>query len=187
MYSYEDRTRAVQLFIKLGKHVRPSNIGVRLQQLCWYLCGRAVIPKGKLVGLVCRSEHPLAERRSVRWSELGGLKIASTTAHRQLGDTPERALLKGKSLEVSNMLTLLSLLEQGVAQTVLPALALPRMISGLTFIPLAAPRRQREIGILRVRDRSLSPTALVVAGMITEMARNISEPYVHRVKRTGSE
>ncbi len=131
-------------------------------------------------GLVCRADHVLASRKSIRWKDLGSLRLAATTAHRQLGDTPERALLQQKPLEVFNMLTLLSLLEQGVAQTVLPKLALPAMIAGLTFVPLVAPRKHREIGLLRIKEKSLSPTAELVAKMIGELANQTIDRHVRK-------
>lgn len=123
-------------------------------------------------GLVCRKDHPLAGRRSLRWRELEGLRLAAVTAHRQLGDTPQRSQAAQTSLRTSNMLSLLSLLERGVAQAVLARLALPRMVPGLAFVPLVAPRRYREFGLLKVKDRSLSPAARAIVRLIEEHARH---------------
>lgn len=126
-------------------------------------------------GLVCNKRHPLAARRSMRWSELAGLPLIATTVHRQLDDVPEAAPLRASKLHVSSYLTLLSMLERGVGVTVMSAMAVPSMATQLAFIALTAPRRQRQIGILRVKGRSLSPAAAAMEQLLLEQAAMVQK------------
>ena len=112
-------------------------------------------------GLVCSRGHPLARRRQLRWHELQGLPLLSTTAHHQLAAWPDEARwLQAPVLHVSTMLTLLALLDANVGVTVLARLGVPAMLAErLAFVPLVGPRRQRTLGIVRLAGRSLSPAA----------------------------
>ncbi|MBK6614444.1 LysR family transcriptional regulator [Ottowia sp.] len=112
-------------------------------------------------GLVCSRSHPLARRRRLRWHELRGLPLLSTTAHHQLAAWPDEARwLQAPVMHVSTMLTLLALLDANVGVTVLARLGVPAMLAErLAFVPLAGPRRQRRLGIVRLAGRSLSPAA----------------------------
>ncbi|XDF35355.1 LysR family transcriptional regulator [Paracidovorax avenae] len=112
-------------------------------------------------GLVCSRRHPLARRRQLRWDELQGLPLLGTTAHHQLASWPEEARwLQAPVMQVSTMLTMLALLDANVGVTVLARLGMPAMLADrLAFVPLVAPRRERQLGILRLAGRSLSPAA----------------------------
>jgi DNA-binding transcriptional LysR family regulator len=112
-------------------------------------------------GLVCSRSHALAGRRQLRWQELQGLPLLGTTAHHQLAAWPEQARwLQAPAMQVSTMLTMLSLLDANVGVTVLARLGLPAMLAErLAFVPLVAPRRRRVLGIMRLAAQSLSPAA----------------------------
>jgi len=111
-------------------------------------------------GVVCSRSHPLAARKSIKWSELESLQIIGTTAHRQLKGTPEHAWLEKPFMQVSTMLTLLSLLREGVGVTVLGRHAVPAIAAtALAFVPLIRPQRTRVVGIVRLADQSPSPAA----------------------------
>lgn len=113
-----------------------------------------------IFGVVCGRTHPLAGAGSLRWSDLASLPLIGTTAHRQLEGTPEHAWLEKPFIQVSTMLTLLSLLREGPGVTVLGRYAVPAIAaSELAFVPLAGPRRTRALGIVRRADQSPSPAA----------------------------
>ncbi|WP_427305984.1 LysR substrate-binding domain-containing protein [Cupriavidus sp. H39] len=121
-------------------------------------------------GLVCRADHALAGRRSIGWNELASLPIIGTVAHQQIEGVPEMELLAGSHLFVSNMLSLIAMLEQGLGVTVLPSLGVPASARGLVFVPLKRPKVHRELGILSLNRRSLSPAAATMAKMLMEHA-----------------
>ncbi|QGS33064.1 LysR family transcriptional regulator (plasmid) [Cupriavidus metallidurans] len=121
-------------------------------------------------GLVCRVDHPLANRRTVRWSEIASLPMIGTVAHKQIEGVPEMELLAGSHLFVSNMLSLIAMLEEGLGVTILPSLGVPSNARDLVFVPLTGPKVHRELGILSLRSRSLSPAAAPMADMLLEHA-----------------
>lgn len=117
-------------------------------------------------GLVCHRGHPLADRECVTWREIAGLSLVGTVAHRQLADYPQAAFMLERQVFVSNMMSLLAMLERGVGVTVLARLGVPPDSSGLAFVPLVRPRIERELGILRLAGRSLSPAGARMQEML---------------------
>lgn len=121
-------------------------------------------------GLVCHRGHSLAGRTSVTWKQIAGLPLVGTVAHRQLAAYPQQAeLLAHRQVFVSNMLTLLSMLERGVGVTVLARMGVPPdYASRLAFVPLARPRIERELGIMRLDRRTLSPPAQSMQALLRQ-------------------
>lgn len=68
-------------------------------------------------------------------------------------------MLEHSRLFVSNMISLIAMLEQGVGLSTLPYLAFPLENERLVFLPLAEPVVERQIGVLTRKGRSLSPAA----------------------------
>ena len=122
-------------------------------------------------GLVCHRGHPLAGRKSVTWREISDLPLVGTIAHRQLAGHPQAAFMLDRQVFVSNMMSLLAMLERGVGVTVLARLGVPPDSPGLAFVPLSRPRIERELGIARLAGRSLSPAAARMEEMLREKAR----------------
>lgn len=111
-------------------------------------------------GIVCGLTHPLASRKSIAWSEINKLPLIGTTAHRQLDALPEARYLARPFMQVSTMLTLLSLLREGVGVTVLGRHAIPQVAeAALAYVPLVRPARTRMIGIVRLAHQTPSPAA----------------------------
>ena len=121
-------------------------------------------------GLVCPRGHPLAGRKSVTWREIAGLPLVGTVAHRQLADHPQAAFMMERQVFVSNMMSLLAMLERGVGVTVLARLGVPPDSPGLVFVPLFRPRIERELGITRLAGRHLSPAAARMEEMLRAKA-----------------
>jgi DNA-binding transcriptional LysR family regulator len=121
-------------------------------------------------GLVCHRGHPLARRKSVTWREIEDLPLVGTIAHRQLAGYPQAAFMLDRQVFVSNMMSLLAMLERGVGVTVLARLGVPPDSRGLAFVPLSAPRIERELGITRLAGRSLSPAAARMEEMLRAKA-----------------
>jgi DNA-binding transcriptional LysR family regulator len=113
-------------------------------------------------GLICQREHALARRTSVTWKEISTLPLIGTVAHQQLAGYPQAAFMLNRPFFVSNMMSLLAMLERGVGVTVLARLVMPPEMRELVFVPLVRPRIERHLGITRLAGRTLSPAG---AGM----------------------
>ncbi|WP_433887202.1 LysR substrate-binding domain-containing protein [Pseudomonas vranovensis] len=112
------------------------------------------------VGVVCRADHPLAQAgEALHWSQLQGLAMIRNGTSRLLEGTDAEGLLAYSRLFVSNMISLIAMLEEGVGISTLPYLAFPQENDKLAFLPLAAPKVERQIGLLTRKGRSLSPAA----------------------------
>lgn len=120
------------------------------------------------VGVVCRDDHPLADRASLVWQDLEGQALIRNGTSRLLDNTEAESLLGKSAFYISNMISLTAMLEAGVGITTLPRLAFPEEYRRLRFIPLLVPHVEREIGILKTASRSLSPAALAMERFILD-------------------
>lgn len=112
------------------------------------------------VGVVCRADHPLVQvGGALHWSQLQGLPMIGNGTSRLLEGTDAACLLEHSRLFVSNMISLIAMLEEGVGISTLPYLAFPLENEKLAFLPLAAPKVERQIGMLTRKGHSLSPAA----------------------------
>jgi len=120
------------------------------------------------IGLVCRRDHPLAQHDSLSWRALKGERlIRNGTSRLLLGSTAE-AWVDNSTFFVSNMISLLAMLEAGAGLTTLPRLAFPEERDQLRFIPLEDPVLVRDIGLVTRCDRSLSPGAQRMVDILIE-------------------
>jgi len=111
-------------------------------------------------GIVCGRDHPIAACQSVKWPKIAQLPLIGTVAHRQLDAYPERRYLANPFMQVTTMLSLMSLLQENVGITVMGRLAIPKLAEpALTFVPLVGPTRTRTIGIVRLAHQTPSPAA----------------------------
>lgn len=115
--------------------------------------------------VACRTEHPLARKRKVTWSDLTAYEYMSVTKDSgnrflldmALTDNPKRPRWYCEAQHVS---TLVSLVEAGMGVAAVPRLAMPP--DGhptLISVPLVEPVITRTVGLIRRRGRSLSPAA----------------------------
>ncbi|MBF8222477.1 LysR family transcriptional regulator [Halomonas sp. 328] len=114
---------------------------------------------GDEVGVVCRDDHPLARHESLHWQALAGHPLIRNGTSRLLEGSPAAELLGRSTLYISNMISLTAMLEAGIGITTLPRLAFQEEHERLRFVPLAEPRLERRIGLLRRSRQSLSPAA----------------------------
>ncbi|SEO78725.1 LysR substrate-binding domain-containing protein [Aquisalimonas asiatica] len=121
------------------------------------------------IGVVFRDDHPLATATgALAWEALRPYKLIRNGTSRLLEHTEAAPLLAGSQLYVSNMISLLALLEAGMGITTLPRLALPPDHPRLRFRPLGRPQVEREISIVRPARRSLSPAAALLERAVLE-------------------
>lgn len=112
------------------------------------------------VGVVCRADHPLVQvEQALHWSQLRGVAMIGNGTSRLLEGTEAECLLEHSRLFVSNMISLIAMLEEGAGISTLPYLAFPLENEKLAFLPLAEPKVERQIGMLTRKGRSLSPAA----------------------------
>lgn len=112
------------------------------------------------VGVVCRSDHPLAQAGGqLHWAQLLGVPMIRNGTSQLLAGTEAEGLLADSRLFISNMISLIAMLEEGVGISTLPYLAFPQENDKLAFVPLEEPRVERHIGMLTRKGRSLSPVA----------------------------
>ncbi|SDL53421.1 transcriptional regulator, LysR family [Franzmannia pantelleriensis] len=111
------------------------------------------------IGVVCRDDHPLANHDQLHWQALIGHPLISNGTSRLLEGSPAAELLVESTLYISNMISLTAMLEAGIGITTLPRLAFQEEHERLRFVPLAEPRLERRIGLLRRARQSLSPAA----------------------------
>lgn len=119
------------------------------------------------LGVVCRDDHPFAGREAVHWQELMGESLIGNGTSRLLQGTDAAALRDHHAFYISNMVSLTAMLVAGLGVTTLPQLAFPEEYQRLCFVPLSEPSVEREIGLLRIAGRSLSPGAGAMADFIT--------------------
>ncbi|MFP3248851.1 MAG: LysR substrate-binding domain-containing protein, partial [Paraburkholderia sp.] len=112
--------------------------------------------------LVSRADHPLASQQQVTWRDLDGQRLVMldyASGSRPIIDVQE----------LGHSATVFGLVEAGVGVSVLPWLALPLPAdTSLVARPLV-PRAQRTVEVVRRRDRSLSPAAEAVWGLIRQL------------------
>lgn len=129
------------------------------------------------VGLVCRLDHPLAQRSApLHWIDLQGYTFLDMGHEERIrtvvGQVPELAdTLCSTKYGIANTATLVALLEAGIGVTALPAMALPKSSrSLLAFVPLTEPRMERTICIVQRKGEALSPAAQVMLEAIVDHA-----------------
>ncbi|WP_421954472.1 LysR substrate-binding domain-containing protein [Polaromonas sp.] len=112
--------------------------------------------------LACQSDHPLAERREVRWAELAGEPLALLRHGSGLRSLVERGFSEigepvQPAFEVAHVTTAVGLVEAGLAVSILPSYALSSARSpGVVAVPLTAPVMERNIVALTDGQRQLS-------------------------------
>lgn len=111
------------------------------------------------VGVVCRFDHPLAEKKLLDWQALRDYPLVGNGTSRLLAGSEAEILLESSQYYISNMISLVAMLETGLGITTLPWYAFPRDNKQLTFVPLHTPNIARRIGIIRLSHTTMSPPA----------------------------
>jgi DNA-binding transcriptional LysR family regulator len=125
-------------------------------------------------GVVCLASARLASKQFVRWADLDGETFIAFTDDAgprasldRLSNLPDR--MATVRIEVANTATAEAILEAGLGVTALPALgAPPGRNQRLVYRPLVEPVVEREISLIRRRDRTLSHPAVALSEMLAE-------------------
>ncbi|WP_170149735.1 LysR family transcriptional regulator [Rhodoplanes roseus] len=115
--------------------------------------------------LVCPRGHRLADRPSVSWDELDReplVSIGPLSENRRIiaAGLAQTRVEASWRIEVRHLSTAVALVAAGAGLTALPESALAgQAASGVVAVPLRQPSLTRTIGVMRRRDRMLSPAA----------------------------
>ena len=123
------------------------------------------------IGVVCHNTHPLALAKQLRWQDLIGQPMIRNGTSRLLEGTSAAALLEDSRVYITEMISLVAMLETGTSYTTLPRLAFEEGYSSLSFIPLLDPAVARSVGILRQRGVSATPVAVEVMTLLRNVLR----------------
>ncbi len=130
--------------------------------------------------VVMRDDHRFAASPQVPWTSLDGetlVLLDYASGSRPLID----AVLAGQGVrsrvvqELGHPATVYGLIEAGVGVSVLPWLALPLPAGSSLVARALVPRAERTVELVRRRDRSLSPAAEAVWGLIQQLPARAEE------------
>jgi DNA-binding transcriptional LysR family regulator len=124
--------------------------------------------------IVSRDDHPLAAQRQVAWTDLEGQQLVMldyASGSRPIIDAvmQEYGVSATVVQELGHSATVFGLVEAGVGVSVLPWLALPLPAGAALVARPLVPRAERTVELVRRRDRSLSPAAEAVWGLIRQL------------------
>lgn len=132
--------------------------------------------------LIAAAVHPLAQgrRRSVRFDNLAGVSMVSLPQEaqtRKILDTT--AAMRGVRLRhdmvVSQIPTLISFVRAGAGVGLIPSAALDgNALDGLIRLEVTEPEIALDIGVVRLKERRLSPAAEGLLATIRDMADAIN-------------
>ncbi|MGM0773221.1 MAG: LysR family transcriptional regulator [Pseudomonadota bacterium] len=126
------------------------------------------------IGVVLHRNHRLANRDSLQWHELNAERFIANGTSRLLQNTAAASLVDNNDFYISNMISLLAMLEAGSGITTLPRLAFPVDNQKLSFVPLSDPKLVRQIGIIKLANRSLSPSAQALEEVILKRLKDVT-------------
>ena len=124
--------------------------------------------------VVLREDHPLARRRQIELRALADIALVSLpaagTVRRLVDGAATTAGLRLRHVvTVNRPLTLLNLVAAGVGVAVMPARPWPRGFApSVVSRPLVRPQLSTELGIVRLRERELSPAAASLLALARE-------------------
>jgi LysR family carnitine catabolism transcriptional activator len=124
--------------------------------------------------LACPAGSRLASRRKVLWKELEGeqlIRLPRNNAVQLLidGTTSALGLRMSSAYEVASISTALAFTAAGLGVSVLPSYAkLLRANSKVRYVAVADPVVKRDLCLLRLRDRAMSPAAQACVKVVLE-------------------
>ena len=125
--------------------------------------------------LACLKGHPLANKRTVRWSELAPydyMSVTKASGNRFLLDSAlsQQAVRPRWFCEAQHVSTLVNLVEAGLGVAAVPELAMPAgEHPSLVSVPLVDPTITRTVGLIHRVGRRLPPAAQQLYDQIRNM------------------
>lgn len=130
--------------------------------------------------LLCRQDHPLAQQPAVPWLALNGAELVLqdyASGSRPLIDAAlarfgiEAVIVQ----QIGHPATLYPMVEAGIGLSVLPALALPLPEGRPLAVRRLTPVVDRQLMLVRRKNRSLSGAAQAIWEVVREQARLLTE------------
>jgi DNA-binding transcriptional LysR family regulator len=125
------------------------------------------------IGVVCPVNHPLTQHKSLNWQQLSQHRLIGNGTSRLLEDSEAKSLVDKSQFYVSNMISLIAMLEAGFGVTTLPWYAYPQNNPKLQFVALEEPLVIRRIGIVMLKNKSLSPPAQAMVDFIVSQKSDV--------------
>jgi LysR family transcriptional regulator, carnitine catabolism transcriptional activator len=128
--------------------------------------------------LACHHEHPLARHRQIDWISLARERFIGFNRDNALqalidGAAASAGLQIQAAYQVSSISTAMALVEQGLGVAALPSYSRPlRRAGSVRYRSLVAPVVRRDLCLLKLRGRVLSPEAIEFSRML--LGRNAS-------------
>ena len=126
--------------------------------------------------LICRDDHPLASRKSLRWKQLAGYPLifaGNVSGNRPLLDTALGAqnVTLESHCEVQRSSTAVGLVAEGVATAVVPSLAIQKgAYPAIKVVALTDPVVSRTLVLVSRKTAHLSPAAQALYDLIKRQA-----------------
>ena len=112
------------------------------------------------IGVVCLKDNPITKyANGIEWRALLEQPFINNGTCTLLEPTPARVLIEKALYSVENITSLFSVLKLGIGITTLPKLAFPNNETDLVWLPLIDPPLERQIGIFRLAEHTISPQA----------------------------
>ncbi|HEY1847197.1 MAG TPA: LysR family transcriptional regulator [Buttiauxella sp.] len=129
--------------------------------------------------LLCRSDHPLAEKKSVPWQSLQGenlvLQDYASGSRPLIDDALVRQGIKPNIVQqIGHPATLFPMVEARIGISVLPALALPLPEGRPLIVKRLTPVVERQLMLVRRKNRSLSRAAEAIWQVIRQQAQQLT-------------
>lgn len=139
---------------------------------------------------VLQHTHPLATRKSIKWSELSAerlMTIDKTNVSRLLLDNALATTARRPywMFEARLSSTLLGLAEAGLGIALVPELSFAQVHPGLLAVPIVGPSIRRHVGLITRRGHRLAPNAQHLFQMIDEYFRAANTDQAARETRNG--
>ena len=128
--------------------------------------------------LICRDDHPLAQRKTVLWRQLASFPLifaGEVSGNRPLLDIAlgARHVTLQAHYEVQRSSTLVGLVAEGIAAAVVPSLAIQKgAYPRIKVLTLTDPVISRSLVLLSRPTAQLSPAAQALYDMIRKQARS---------------
>ncbi|SDG73046.1 LysR family transcriptional regulator [Alloyangia pacifica] len=128
--------------------------------------------------LVCREDHPLADRETLDWAELGSLKLCLLTPEMQNRRIINRQFMEagleaGAAIESNSTVVLVSNVLTGDWVTILPTDLAGFLAEGkpLSLVPLASDSRAHEVGLIAPWQEPYTPVLQALLDEAQRLAR----------------
>ena len=129
--------------------------------------------------LLCREDHPFAERVSVNWQELHGQRLVLqdyASGSRPLIDAALARFGIDANIvqEIGHPATLFPMVESGIGISILPALALPLPQGNHLRVKRLTPVVERQLMLAQRKNRSLSTAAQALWEVVREEGNTLT-------------